>query len=209
MGTLYVTDHLQDWALKLGVSHKELTEAIVKIRDLLLKKPRDQRLRAAHRMMDHFNGQSEMAKKSSCGKGCSFCCHQRIMLIEEEVDLIVMWIKKQGIEVDMDLLEKQSKFTKEDYFQGKDENTKCVFLEKDGRCGIYPVRPSSCRNYFVSSDPKYCKNETFMSWPKGKKYPVTMGVEPNAHYVSSTLLNMSRSKATYLASAVYERLKKD
>jgi hypothetical protein len=34
--------------------------------------------------------------------------------------------------------------------------TPCVFLKENGDCGIYRIRPLSCRTYFVASPPSYC-----------------------------------------------------
>ncbi len=35
----------------------------------------------------------------------------------------------------------------------------CALLSTDGACGIYPVRPLTCRIYMSFSNPKYCKPE--------------------------------------------------
>lgn len=37
-----------------------------------------------------------------------------------------------------------------------DEDVGCPFLAEDGACGIYDVRPLSCRMYLASSSPDYC-----------------------------------------------------
>ena len=212
----YITDHLKWWAENYvdpesgkpdPIPGKELYENVLRARAKILAAPRELKLQTAHKYMDVENEASGVPQKSSCKAGCSFCCHQRIMVIEEEIDLILSEIKKRNMKLDMDRLKKQSKLNKNEYFAAKNKDTKCVFLQENGQCGIYEVRPSSCRNYFVQSDPKYCNSETRQSWPEGKKYPFSSGVAQNAHYYSSALMNMSRGKTGSLAGRLYERLK--
>lgn len=110
--------------------------------------------------IDEVNNEAFANKlpKPSCTKGCSHCCHIRVAATEHEVDLILENLKFNNLEFDADdlkTLEEQSKIqTDAEYITSP--HRKCVFLQDDGLCGIYQVRPSACRNYYVFSDPEDC-----------------------------------------------------
>jgi len=40
---------------------------------------------------------------------------------------------------------------------GKNENTKCIFLDENFKCSIYEVRPETCRDYCIEE----CKGDGF------------------------------------------------
>jgi len=98
----------------------------------------------------------ENKKDIKCGKGCSFCCHINVDIHKAEAELILSYLGAKG----------EYKNIKWDYFEAqiglgiyerpKIEKSACAFLEKDGTCGIYDVRPMSCRKFFVVNDPKQC-----------------------------------------------------
>lgn len=95
-------------------------------------------------------------RKTSCHKGCSFCCHYRVELSEPETQLIKQHIKEKQIPIDKKLLEAQQGVSVGDYWDLPKEKSKCVFLGDDESCRIYEIRPMACRNLLVDSDPKNC-----------------------------------------------------
>lgn len=89
----------------------------------------------------------------SCSKGCHFCCRQNVHVYKAEADVIAEYCREHGIEIPKNYLEEQMQYGWREL--AKTEVGWCVFL-KNGECSIYPVRPISCRNYFVISNPKIC-----------------------------------------------------
>lgn len=83
-----------------------------------------------------------------CKKGCSFCCHIPVRVMEMEAKVIHWYCKENGIPIDYNR-----------------QGSACMFLSGEGSCSIYPVRPLVCRKYFVASDPKFCDTTRY---PKGR-----------------------------------------
>ena len=117
-------------------------------------------------LIDEINDDSfakEKSLKPSCRKGCSHCCHIQVGTTEREVDLILDYMYKNErsfTEDELATLHEQAKYDVNDPHNYMiDKNRKCVFL-KNSECSIYPVRPATCRNYFVMSDPKECDTYT-------------------------------------------------
>ena len=115
-----------------------------------------------------LTAQPELKEKISCRKGCSFCCHQLQIVNADEAMLLAN--KAKQLNIDLDLLHEQADWIAErydnlqgcesDWFKITPEKTKCVFLDSETKeCRVYEDRPSSCRNYFVISEPKDCSYE--------------------------------------------------
>lgn len=93
----------------------------------------------------------------SCSKGCYYCCHQFVTCNSDEAKLVADHVKKTGMVIDMERLAEQAKHSILSFDALPQETARCVFLGKDGACGIYEVRPSICRAVLVTSDPMNCK----------------------------------------------------
>ena len=52
----------------------------------------------------------------------------------------------------------------------------CPFLESDGACGVYDVRPMSCRMFFAESPSRYCAGKAVAS-PWNKNFQVELPEE--------------------------------
>ena len=85
----------------------------------------------------------KLKEHTACGQGCSFCCHDRILVTPEEID----YIKTQKHEFNQERKELQDK---SDFWSLKFADRACIFL-KEGKCTIYSTRPLVCRNHNVAT----------------------------------------------------------
>lgn len=110
--------------------------------------------------------------KTSCQKGCSYCCRYPVMSTEPEAIVIEQhlrfvpqtmlsrikqkwtdWqqrIQKEGLGK-VDMLDYEA-YSNEYFIRG----IECPFL-LDDECSIYQVRPLICRSYFTTESPETCK----------------------------------------------------
>jgi len=113
-------------------------------------------LRQLYKLVDknneEFNAKGHMP--ISCWKGCSHCCNIMVHSNQLEVDLIFDYMKEKKIKVSQKRLEEQVKLQTHNYFLS--EHRRCVFLDDQGLCKVYPVRPMACRNYFVVTPADLC-----------------------------------------------------
>lgn len=79
-------------------------------------------------------------KHMSCGQGCHRCCHPQLTISEIEARLIRSFLAKQH-----QVLERVLKLEIDDPYQG----ARCSFLNAEGKCEIYLVRPIVCRSFGV------------------------------------------------------------
>jgi len=119
-------------------------------------------------------------KQISCEKGCGACCVQLVPISDTEAREISKLIKtypktkkkalmsrfetakKQLVDSNLwetlshpeKITDDQTRSLGHDYFS---QQIPCPFLE-DGACSIHPIRPLSCREFLVTSPPKYCAN---------------------------------------------------
>lgn len=116
----------------------------------------------------------------SCRKGCAHCCHLRVSVSVPEAELIKEYCKEKDIPISRSYLKKQRHYTDETHHLA--ENSACVFLGPDNACKIYPVRPFSCRKYFVVSRPHLCNAKQY---PRGE---VAVIADNNAECMASAFL---------------------
>lgn len=97
-------------------------------------------------------------QKVSCRKGCSFCCHTRVSASSSEGALIISHMEAEGLSIDAERLALQKDIqSPEIYARGLSwQDSACVFLNDEGACRIYPIRPATCRKHSVVSDPQLC-----------------------------------------------------
>lgn len=128
-----------------------------------LKKITNPILRAkfVHEAVDDFNADvfshPLIKQYSPCTVGCSACCHTQVSVTEDEATLLARIIQ-DGLEIDMNRLQKQMKALDDDeeYYKMSYEERKCIFLKDDGACGVYEDRPSVCRTNAVIGDASQC-----------------------------------------------------
>lgn len=120
---------------------------------------------------------SNPSNEISCKAGCSACCSQAVPVRLSEVRSILAYIEVQSTSRRHVLRRRRSDAVKDLAAAGIEAsglpvptNTAradfvnryfaaqipCPMLDADGTCGIRPARPLACREYLVSSDPKYC-----------------------------------------------------
>jgi Fe-S-cluster containining protein len=90
-----------------------------------------------------------------CKKGCAHCCKIQVEVALCEAQYLLHHCKENGIEIDVDYLKNQAALKLEDFAISKFRS--CVFLGNDNACKVYDARPTACRRYMVTSDPKHCE----------------------------------------------------
>jgi len=101
------------------------------------------------------------APNYACTKGCSWCCHQSVMVTAVEAIHAAQFLHDNLAEQEVlrlrdHVASRARKADGLDNHERTDERIPCAFL-MDDVCSIYPVRPLQCRGGF-SEDAEYCKN---------------------------------------------------
>ena len=183
-------DRLDDLARTLGrkyaVSPDNLAEQVPGIVGFAKEYHRAYSLYLEAVLPQHKNG-------IQCGPACGNCCHHYPMSVEpfELVYLYTELRKRDDFMSVMEdcqiratlfesLLEKRIARTDSedeaedgalhDYFS---QWKACPFSSPKGDCGIYPLRPVSCRMYFSETHPKFCVPE-YLQTPKNESFVVYM-----------------------------------
>lgn len=114
-----------------------------------------ERTMALYRYCDLITPELVSKFKVSCSKGCSHCCYQLVELRRFEMKAVLWYVKRNKVFIDRQHLMKQRIIDWQD--PGVEvRHRKCVFLNGDHRCDIYPVRPMACRSHFVVSESDLC-----------------------------------------------------
>lgn len=104
-------------------------------------------------LQDKSNESAPGMDKVACKAGCYYCCDVYVSAQAPRIFAIADWLRanRPDIEAEIARLEEA-----EAAIRGKDADGRaaagllCPFLE-DGKCGIYRVRPASCRGFFSLS----------------------------------------------------------
>lgn len=109
-----------------------------------------------------------ISKGTTCRAGCSHCCKlpasatvpEMVPVVAYLVDRIDWYRKRPLLEQRIrDYLAVQfpvdptDSALRSEFFKAQ---VPCVFLDDDGTCSVYPVRPSACRYHYVVSPPENC-----------------------------------------------------
>lgn len=116
---------------------------------------------AIQTMEDLWNDVRDEAPAAACQKGCSYCCHQSVMVTAAETVYIAQFLHNNLQESEVKRLRdhvgaRARQADGLDSDQRGDQRIACAFL-MDGVCSIYPVRPLQCRGGF-SEDAEYCRS---------------------------------------------------
>jgi len=101
-------------------------------------------------------------KNIDCKKGCSICCRVNVAILPPEAVLIKNHLLSQYSAKDIEsLVKKMDELVTHIKYLDEVErifaNKPCVFLDEDGGCGIYHVRPLLCRSV-TSADVSACSD---------------------------------------------------
>lgn len=107
-----------------------------------------------------LKGEVEGRELIACGPGCGACCvvnvaislPEGITIVQELKRLPAAWLARQRERLD-ELWREVRGLDDEDRIITR---RPCAFLDEDGNCGIYPVRPLLCRSV-TSTDPARCR----------------------------------------------------
>lgn len=105
-----------------------------------LRKPRYshfEKLLAIYEMLDRYNALANGLP--ACSKGCAFCCHMEIGMLQVEADLISAKTGFPAKQFSYDPTKKSEIFC--------DPLRPCPFLNTNLSCAIYPIRPMVCRTH--------------------------------------------------------------
>jgi len=122
----------------------------------------------------------------ACGPGCGHCCILNVSLLLPEVHAICRYLKSKLDPPGLHDLHRQAAALDRRVGGLDDEERalarqECLFLDEQGSCFIYPVRPLLCRA-ITSTDPQQCQEALAM---------VALGESPAvvAHLFQQTLFN--------------------
>ena len=119
----------------------------------------------AYNYVDDILKQVKLSEKTSCGSGCSFCCHSIIYTSQLEHDYIKMQTKKYSIKGDKKRSKLQNSKTEA---QLKWVEKACKYLSStDGKgfCKIYEIRPLICRTHNSTDKMELCDKDKFNGIP--------------------------------------------
>lgn len=112
--------------------------------------------------LDYIINQSKLFEKASCSKGCSFCCHDKIIVSKMEIEHIKKVVKEKNIVPNQRRLRQQ----RQNNPNIKWEDKACSLLsepDENGQriCTIYDERPLICRTHNSREDPKFCNKSEY------------------------------------------------
>jgi Fe-S-cluster containining protein len=97
----------------------------------------------------------------ACRAGCGTCCQLQVEVLFPEALAIAVWLRKHasrelagGLQERIDRLVCRLRWV--DGEERLHLAVPCAFLDELGCCGIYPVRPLTCRS-ITSTDPESCR----------------------------------------------------
>ncbi len=90
---------------------------------------------------------SQYKEQAECGRGCSFCCS-----IAGKIDIVTL----EGVRIlekMQSLPESEAKainhgLEQERSLRRKGKKSACPFLDREGACSVYEIRPFSCRQLY-------------------------------------------------------------
>ena len=128
-------------------------------------------------------------RRITCSSGCSACCRHFVTSVEA-FEILAIHLRIRNSPQYSDLLfachARTSKFEQILQTEGKDAEAEdralhryflrgvgCPFLGKDETCGIYDIRPMSCRMFFAESPARFCSGKAIVS-PWNRNFQVEL-----------------------------------
>lgn len=133
-------------------------------------------LEALYQTLDEYQAEEHAAAgvKPACAKNCSACCYQMVAVWELEMETIWRYLERLSSPLRRQWRERLAKSVEEwrKYMRGRVLESPrqmadpirlardwagkpCPFLETDGSCGVYEVRPLVCR---TTTSPIRCES---------------------------------------------------
>lgn len=97
-----------------------------------------------------------------CGKGCSGCCSLVVNCTFPEAILVANTLDQQQqkqLQAKIPRIQEAAarSASLKEWLRGyRSEAGPCPFLTPDGACGVYAVRPLSCRSLLATKEPDWC-----------------------------------------------------
>jgi Fe-S-cluster containining protein len=137
-------------------------DLVEQIKDLRLTQTDNQIYLLIREGFDELIKQAKLFEKATCNKGCSFCCHDSIIVSKMEIEHIKKVVAEKGITPNRERLAKQKLNNKSIKWADK----ACSLLsepDQNGKriCTIYEDRPMICRSHNSREDPKFCNKSEF------------------------------------------------
>lgn len=96
-----------------------------------------------------------------CGKGCAHCCRVPVEVWPHEAASLVDAARAAGYAMDKARLQRQSRYTTENWREQPATDRACVFLGDTGECRVYAARPNACRKLLVATAPEFCNQDAY------------------------------------------------
>jgi Fe-S-cluster containining protein len=145
---------LMEFFKKNGAALVETSAVIMKkVLPLFYEKGLHHTVASIYNSLDQINEIVDKKAKTSCGVGCSACCHTDINLTRIELDHIKLYMEQLDIVPTDNLLTQQ---TTTDFNSLKWAQKACSLLDEDGNCSVYNARPFICRAWNSVSPAEYC-----------------------------------------------------
>lgn len=125
--------------------YRQADKVAEKVKQATKHVPQNYKVPILYGILEEHIIKMKLPEATACGQGCSFCCHDRILITPQEAD----YIKTQKYEFNQERKKLQDE-TK-DFWSLKFADRACIFL-KDGKCTVYQTRPLVCRNHNVGKE---------------------------------------------------------
>ena len=110
-------------------------------------------------VLERDRSKDRTSRAIRCGKGCDHCCKVPVEVFPHEAALLVRAAREAGIELDVPLLMRQSRYNIDTWRTQPTLDKACVFLDDEGACKVYASRPNACRKLLVLTEPEFCDEE--------------------------------------------------
>jgi len=108
-----------------------------------------------------FHASPSARERIACAAGCGTCCVVNVAVLYPEAVAIAEYLRRTRSASQMEALgERLEELYRQVVWLDDDERVmlrrSCVFLDDEGSCSIYPVRPFLCRS-MTSASPEECR----------------------------------------------------
>lgn len=103
-----------------------------------------------------FNASPQLRERIACARGCGTCCVVNVAVLYPEAVAIAEYLRRTRSASELETLtERLEELYRHVVWLDDDERVMlrrpCVFLDGEGSCSVYPVRPLLCRSMTSTS----------------------------------------------------------